>query len=408
MQSISITEAQARRFLLMHQRLWPPYQLKGKSDIYEFVRHVNCIQFDPLNIVGHNQELVLQSRVNGFQRSMLQQLLYEDRRLIDGWDKCMSIYCLEDWPFFRRLREKAEQSHQSQPVYAVRSQIRDEIIRRGPLSSAELDYSETVDWAWAPTRLARAALESMYFWGELIIHHKVHTRKVYDLAAHHLPESLLTAAEPNLSHEAYCDWVIHRRIGGIGLVWNKAGDTWLGLGWLKSADRTQSLARLLREGQIAEVFVEGVNVPLYIRSTDIACLEKAMEADHSTPQASILAPLDNLLWDRKLLKQLFHFDYCWEVYKPAAERAYGYYVLPVLYGDRFVARFDPGYDKKSGALIIRNWWWEPGIRRTRKLEAALARCFRRFSKYLNAVTIEVDPELSGREGLDWLKQAAAD
>jgi uncharacterized protein YcaQ len=146
--------------------------------------------------------------------------------------------------------------------------------------------------------------------------------------------------------------------------------------------------------------VEGVSHPFYARAEDLPCLDRALR--RSPPaRASVLAPLDNLLWDRKLIKELFGFDYLWEVYKPAAERRYGYYVLPVLYGDRFVARFEPGRDK-DGALVVKNWWWEPGVTQSEKLRSGLADCFRRFTEYLGADSIKVDKKVSKREKLDWL------
>ena len=103
-----------------------------------------------------------------------------------------------------------------------------------------------------------------------------------------------------------------------------------------------------------------------------------------------------------MVKQLFGFDYTWEVYKPVAERKYGYYVLPILYGDRFIARFEPGRDKKSGALIIKNWWWESGVELSTEMKAALRDCFARFLAYLGTDNVEVDKALARREGLDWL------
>ena len=105
-----ITKAHARRFLLAYQGLWPPDAFQGKPGILDYIRRVGCIQFDPLNIAGHNPELVLQARVEGFRPAMLKELLYEERKLIDGWDKMMSIYCVEDWPYFRRWREAARRS----------------------------------------------------------------------------------------------------------------------------------------------------------------------------------------------------------------------------------------------------------------------------------------------------------
>jgi uncharacterized protein YcaQ len=404
---LELTKQQARRFMLAHQGLWPPYAAQGKAGVLEFIRRVGCIQFDPLNIVGRNPELVLQARVADFRPAMLEELLYTDRSLLDGWDKNMSIYGVEDWPYFRRRRERARRHYgdSSRPAVSVLPQVRQAIEERGPLSSIDLDLDQTVDWSWAPTRLARAALESMYAWGELIVHHKVNTRKVYDFASRHIPEALLSALEPNETEEQFHDWRVLRRIGGIGLLWNKSGSAWLGTN-LKSKERQAALARLLEQGQVVEVRVEEIDLPLYMRSQDKATLDRALNSDGLSPRAAILAPLDNLLWDRRLVKTMFGFDYIWEVYKPVAERRYGYYVLPVLYGDRFVARFEPGRDKKSGALLVKNWWWEDVVNPSEKMQAELRRCFERFLGFLGTGDLRADGKVAEQTGLDWLASIA--
>ena len=363
MGTLTITRQQARRFVLAHQGLWPPHELEGETGVLEYFHRVGCIQFDPLNIVGHNPELVLQARVSDFRPVMLQELLYRDRKLLDGWDKNMSIYCVEDWPYFHRRREAAMRhpGKSPGPVRLILPQVRKAVEEQGPLSSIDLDFNQTVDWSWAPTRLARAALESMYSWGELVIHHKVHTRKAYDLASRHIPEELLSASDPNEMEEQFHDWYVLRRIGGIGLLWRKSGGAWLGMSGIRSKERKGALSRLLKQGKLVEVNVDGVKLPLYMRSEDRMTLNKTLDSGTPLSRAVIVAPLDNLLWDRRFVEELFGFYYIWEVYKPVAERRYGYYVLPILYGDRFVARFEPGRDKKNGALIIKKWWWESGV-----------------------------------------------
>jgi hypothetical protein len=390
--AISLTKQQARRYLLAHQGLWPPHALQGKAGALSYVRRVGCIQFDPLNIVGRNPELVLQARVADFRPAMLEELLYQDRALLDGWDKNMSIYAVEDWPYFARRRESARRHYgdHSRPATAILPQVRQEIEERGPLSSIDLEFDETVSWSWAPTRMSRAALESMYWWGELIVHHKVNTRKVYDFARRHIPTELLAAPDPNPTEEQYHDWTVKRRIGCLGLLWNRAGDAWLGLRSIKSAQRKAALERLLERGEVLEVSVEGLRWPCYMRSRDRATLERAFDAHELAPRAAILAPLDNLMWDRRYLQELFGFEYLWEVYKPVAERRWGYYVLPILYGDRFVARFEPGRDKKSDALAIQNWWWEPGVQPTGEMRAALQDCLARFLAFLGRGRLQID------------------
>jgi len=350
--------------------------------------------------------LVLQSRVRDFQPEMLQELLYTDRKLIDGWDKMMSIYSVEDWPYFRRYREAARQKlgAASRPAASILDQVRQDIADRGPVSSIDLDYDETVNWSWAPTRLARAALESMYFWGELIIDHKVNTRKVYDFASRHLPAGLLDAPDPNASRAEFYDWYLLRRIGGIGLLWNKAGDAWLGINELNSKERNASIQRLLEREALIEVTVAGIKVPFYLRTQDQSQLNEVLDTKPPAPRFAFLAPLDNLLWERRMIHELFEFDYRWEVYKPAPERKYGYYVLPVLYGDRFVARFEPGRDKKNGALIIKDWWWEPGVRPTKKMGADLQICFQQFRRFLKADRLEIAESTAIKAGLEMLRQ----
>ena len=109
------------------------------------------------------------------------------------------------------------------------------------------------------------------------------------------------------------------------------------------------------------------------------------------------------MWDRRYLQALFGFEYLWEVYKPVAERRWGYYVLPILYGDRFIARFEPGRDKQSTALTIANWWWEAGVQPTEEMRAALRECFVRFLRFLGREGVQVEQEIVEREGLDFLR-----
>jgi hypothetical protein len=375
--------------------------------VLTYVRRVGCTQFDPLDIVGRNPELVLQARVGDFHPEMLAQLLYEDRQLVDGWDKNMSIYPVEDWPYFRRNREKARRNPGKSPeaVEAALPQVRKALEEAGPLSSIDLELDEKVNWSWAPTRLARATLESMYTWGELIIHHKVHTRKVYDFAAKHIPAEILKAPEPNPTEAEYHDWYVLRRIGSVGLLWNRATGAWLGMGKIKSKERTAALARLQERGEVIPVRIEGLTPRFYLRHSDEPRFRAilAQDADAEPPhRAAVIAPLDNLIWDRKLARELFDFEYVWEVYKPAAERRYGYYVLPILYGDRFVARVEPGRDADEGVLQIENWWWEPQIERTDRMLRALREGFERFLAYLNAETLQITERARKEAELDWL------
>jgi hypothetical protein len=237
-------------------------------------------------------------------------------------------------------------------------------------------------------------MESMWWWGDLVVCRRVHTRKVYDLAERRLPRRILEAPDPHDSLEVHRDWRVKRRLRGIGLLWNRSGDAWLGIPGVKSHERTASLARLRARGEVLAVDVEGIGEPVYVAREDEPLLRRVSASGSvEREQAAILAPLDNLLWDRRLVRTLFGFDYVWEVYKPEAERRFGYYVLPVLYGERFVARFEPVRDD-DGSLMIQRWWWEEGVRPTARMRAALRRCFGEFREYLGAPAIRLERRLA--------------
>ncbi len=387
---ITLTPSQARRFILSHQGLWPPRSWNGKSGILEFFQRVGCIQFDPLNIVGQNPELVLQSRIRDYRPQLLNELLYTDRKLLDGWDKMMAIYPLEDYPSFHRQREadRAAMQRSEDGLQSVLPLVRAEIETRGPLSSLDLDFDHRVDWSWGPTRASRAALESLYFSGELVVHHKANNRKYYDLASRHLPPAILQASDPNPVETDYQDWYVLRRLASVGLLWGRASTVWLAMRGVDSPQRAKTIKRLLSDGRLWEACIDGISDPVYLRSQDMPLLELALNSETIPPQASFIAPLDNLMWDRRLVELLFGFEYRWEVYTPPEKRKYGYYVLPVLYGDRLIARLEPVLDKRTRLLTLNGWWWEPAVICDDVLLAALAACFDQFLAYLNATSLQ--------------------
>ena len=403
MDKLKITIEQARQFIVLYQGLNGDYQYKEKSGIIDFVTKVGCIQFDTLNIVGRNPDLVLQSRIKSYKQKMLQELLYKDRLLVDEWDKEMSIYTIKDWPYFERNRSAAFKRYKDiQAIKDYLPYVREVLEKRGPITSSHLEQVQIIDWSWAPTRLSRAALESMYLWGELIIYNKANSRKIYDFSYKHIAKQILNAEDPNKTLQQYHDWHVLRRIGAVGLLWNKAGDAWLGIKEMKSMERTEAFKRLLDKGLIEEIQVEGLKYSLYMKSEYIGLLKTVVEQKAAKPRAAILAPLDNMLWDRKLIQEIFGFEYRWEVYKPAAQRKHGYYVLPILYGSSFVARFEPVLDKESRNLIIKNWWWESEIKVTAKMRKGLKQCIRGLMDFTETQNLVIDDNALTANKLEWM------
>lgn len=383
--SIGITLEDARNYMITYHCLDGSRVLAGKTGVLEYINRVGCIQYDPLNVVGRNPDLVLQSRVKDYHSELLSKLLYQDRRLIDGWDKMMAIYETDVFPNFRRVREEKDievkqllERRNSISALSYVDDIRKIIEDSGPIQSNQITFGEGSYNSWGHKKISSATLDYMWHIGELGIYDKKNTQKIYDLNSRLLPQEILHALDPFENEIDFYKWYVKRRIGGVGLLWNKSGGAWLGNFIGNKKLRDGIIPELVNEGELLVINVEGIKEPFYIRSED----EKYLYNKPKNREARFLAPLDNMLWDRDLIKKIFHFDYSWEVYVPEIKRKYGYYVLPVLYGNQLVARFEPELQRNNEPIKIKHWWWEKDIVVTSEMESAIEKEFIEFSKYL--------------------------
>jgi len=381
---MQITINQARRFILHRHGLLGKHQFKGQDGIMAYIARNRAIQYDPVNICGKNADIVLHSRIENYQKSDLSALLYQHRKLIDYFDKMLCIFNVSDLPIF--LHEFIASG--SADVYTrkggeaiarIEPQLRQLIARHSHISAKEADIKENIDWFWgAPTSLSRAALETMYMRGELIIHHKKGTVKSYALAADHIPKEITEAPLPYNTEEQRHTWIIQRRMASVGMLWNKPSDAWLGAR-LKANDRKAAFAKLLADGKITEVNVDGIKDPLYICATEQEMLEATLQNNSNQPRTEFIAPLDSLIWDRKLIASLFDFEYKWEIYTPQTKRKYGPYTLPILHDDALVGRIDCA--RKDGQLVVNNIWMQDGKLPKGQLKTSIDDCLQRFSDF---------------------------
>lgn len=388
---ITISKQQARQFILSKQGLIGTYRFTGKEGAYDYIRQAGCIQYDPVDVCGKNAELTLQSRVRGFKKSMLQELLYVDRKLVDYADKELSIWPTEDWPYFSSYRERSlELGGTFEGLEELKTQAIAYIDKNGPVSSDTLPIKGEIYWHssmhWSgnwdkKSAAARSVLEQLYTDGELIIHHKKGSRKFYDLTKKYLPESIWAAENPCRDEESFICWRVLRRIGAIGLLWDKNSTALLGIN-INAEIRKKILLRLTNEGKICPVMIEGLKPTFYYLSSDDSLMRQVLEGSADLkPRMSFLAPLDPLMWDKALILALWDYQYSWEIYTPAAKRKYGYYTLPILFGEQFVGRIEAIPDRKNKILCVKGLWWEKGIRKTKKLDTALQRTLKEFSKF---------------------------
>ena len=387
----TITRDQAKQFILSRQGLLGSHRFIGKEGAYQYVRRAGCIQFDPVDVCGKNAELTLQSRVRGFRKQMLHDLLYRDRLLVDYSDKELSIWPAEDWPYFSGYRERSvAQGRRFAGIPELEEQAVAYIRAHGPVSSDTLPIEGRIFWHssmhwsghWSKeSPAARSVLEQLYTDGVLLIHHKSGSRKFYDMAEKYLPADLLHAPNPCCDESSLLDWRVRRRIGAVGLLWNRRSDAWLGIP-MDSPQREASFARLEASGIITPLQVEGIRFPLFMLSEDELLLSSVLDGTlDSKPRLEFLAPLDPMLWDRKLIEALWGYHYSWEIYTPAVKRSYGYYVLPVLWGQELIGRIEAAADRKQHLLTVKNIWYEPGIRQTKKLAGAMESAVRRLARF---------------------------
>jgi uncharacterized protein YcaQ len=176
-----------------------------------------------------------------------------------------------------------------------------------------------------------------------------------------------------------------RRLGSLGIHWLRNGGGWNGYYLSDSPLRKRIFESLEKKGLIVPVTIPEISETFYIRKQDLDTLDVKPDYDE---YIRILAPLDNLLWDRMLVYKLFDFQYSWEVYLPAEKRKYGYYVLPVLYQNKIIARMEPVKQESNKPLRIKNWWWEPNIPRTSTLKHSVENGLKLFAQYLGTDGIE--------------------
>ena len=389
---------EARRFILGKQGLLGSHRFVGKEGALQYIQQAGCIQYDPVDVCGKNAELTLQSRVKGFTRSMLAELLYVDRLLVDYSDKELSIWSREDWPYFSGYRAMSKVHGAGfEGIPELEARAIAFIREHGPVSSDTLPIEGKIYWHssmhWSghwqnQSNAARSVLEQLYTDGVLLIHHKSGSRKYYDLAERYFSPELLNAENPCPDDIALLRWRIKRRVGAVGMLWNRRSDAWLGIN-MSTEQRNVAINALEADGIIVKAEVESIRSPLFFLTEDIPLMEEVRQGALDTkPRLEFLAPLDPMLWDRKLVEALWDYHYKWEIYTPVNQRKYGYYVLPILYGDKFVGRIEAAADRKAATLVVRNIWYEDGVRPTKKLARAIEGACRRLAKFNDCVQIK--------------------
>lgn len=405
---LRISADHARRFVVRRQLLDPPRALPAAPEsVLRVVDRIGSLQFDPLEVPGaRNHDLVLHNRIAGYRREWCEQWLYgpaSERRLIELYNKSLNLLPIDELPFYRWAwtRESGRYSAFLAQHARLADRIRDHVRESGPVSTASFrDVEDRVQWWWdnsiaTSTKAARAVMEAMFVVGELGISRRDGSRRYYDLIDRLVPAALLAA------HAGEADQMRHRLLSrhrGVGLM-AVGGPGELVLGTGKAPERARITAALVDEGTLVPVAVEGFREARHVLADELPILEATAAPGAGASSVSFVAPLDPLMWDRRLVRGLFGFDYIWEVYIPEAKRRHGYYVLPLLYGDRLVGRIEPRLTRASHTLRIAGVWFEDGFSPMEEPHfiPALRRALSDYRRFVRATSVTWPRTRPGRD-----------
>jgi uncharacterized protein len=364
--SVKITADDARRFLVARQLIAPARSLQGGPDaVLEVFRRLGSIQFDPIAVAGRSHDLVLHARVAGYEPGWC-DLLYERRDIFEAYNKGLSFVPASEFAWFLGTGRSARETLAENADVAAR--VLERVRAEGPLSSQDFERESgpTTDWFGAPTNTVRAVLEAYTVTGVVGLARREGNRRYYDLLERLLPADILAHEPPpveRLRHKLLSRYRAHGLLGvggpdifgGIGPA--KPDPRWPGF-----PGRNALREELVERGDIVPVQVEGVSGKRFVIREDVDLLKAPPE-----PTASVvfLSPFDPLVWDRKLLGSLFDFEYVWELFLPPAKRRWGWYALPIMFGDRFVGRFEPRIERDRGRVHVLDVWWEDDFVRGR-------------------------------------------
>lgn len=380
--------------MLGKQGLWPGRRWKGKKGTAQAIRECEAVQLDPLNIFARSQDIVLHSRVLDYKPEYLYQVAYQDRQFFDygGW---LAMYPMRELPYFRVHMERRSHSKRVEDFVLSNpdlfEQVRAELRTRGPLGNRNLDGNR-VGWNYRGRKDTSLALFDMWLSGELMIHHREGFERLYDFRENIAPKEFDYVATEKRTEEFFA----RKAVSFHGLL-REAGMR-ISLEYDMQRKYVREEASRLLEAWIESGMFERVQIPgrretFLVLGEDVSVLEplengkvpKGWKPKETTlEEVTFLSPLD-IVSARGRAKKLFDFEYKWEVYTPVHLRRWGYYVLPILYGDDLVARLDPKLDRRTMTLEIKGFWHEEDAPvKDIDFATALGKGLVRFANFLGA------------------------
>src|SRR5260221_10409096 len=376
-----LTKSQARKIILHAAGLSRRGQFgKGKEAVYKLIDHLGFVQIDTNYIVERAHHHTIASRVPNYKPEWLDELL-SDGKIFEFWTRDAGYIPIHDFRFFLAVKESflLKRKPLTQAEINLMRKVLDRIGREGPLMARDFENDRVTKskgwWDWRPSKLA---LENLYLEGKLMTFRKENFQKVYDLPENMLPRDIDTTIP---STDEFARHVIMRSLKALGIAYLKE-ITW-NAHHVENSVKTE-IQKLVEAGDVCTVEIEGKKTSPLFMLPEYKTRKISLSGD-----AFILSPFDMLNVYRHRLKDFFDFDYQIECFVPEAKRKYGYFSLPVLIGDTFVARMDSKADRKQGILIIYNLHFEP-LKLTKPMIVKVCDAIRDFAKFnkCNAIVLE--------------------
>ncbi|MCC6301064.1 MAG: YcaQ family DNA glycosylase [Anaerolineales bacterium] len=398
---ITISNQTARRFVLGKQGLWPGRRWRGRNGTAQAIDACEAVQLDPLIVIARSQDITLHSRVLDYKPEYLYDVAYKQRKFFDygGW---LAMYPMRDLPYWRvHMNRRSRDKHVEGFVLNHRKlfdDVRAELRKRGPLGNRDFEGNRIGLWNYRGRKDTALALYDMWLSGELMMHHREGFDRVYDFRENIAPKEYDYVATEKEAERFFARKAV--AFMGLRRETNLRGELNYHLQREYSKTEATNLVEGWKEsGMLEQVQIEGGRDAYLVLAEDVKILE-SLERERipkgwnpketsTLEEVTFLAPLD-IVSARGRAKKLFDFEYTWEVYTPARKRRWGYYVLPILYGDDLVARLDPKLDRTTMTLQIKGFWHEDDAPiRDADFADALAKGLIRFAKFVEAKKVDV-------------------
>ena len=402
MNSLSISKITARRFIMGKQGLWPGRRFTGVDGTAAAIREMDALQLDPLTVIARSQDIAMYGRILDYRPELLHQVAYEERGFFD-YGGTLFLYPMSELPYWRLHMKHAKEWKRLKTFREEHPETMKEVLEtiriNGPMGNKDFKGNKKLLNSYRGGKDTSVALYSLWITGEVMITHRDRFTRIYDLTERVAPPEFDYSATEQEAE----DFFARKSVSFLGLMKEKRWRTVFSNYIQRKLDVDEANARiaaLYEQDVIVPVSIEGSKDRWIALAQDLPLLEELdagrvpgtwqLLGPSTQDEVTFVAPLE-IVSARGRAKEVFDFEYIWEVYKPLEKRRWGYYVLPILYGDDLVARLDPKLDRKTMTLEIRGFWLEDDTPvDDSNFADALGKGLARFANFVEAKQVDID------------------